>query len=337
MKSEIGSILRLNGWIGRIVLVVYAVGTTIVAVLNLDKMIQPAFGVLALALFWAGIALLAIPQGEPHELRWTIAIVVIVVLTTAISSWNILDPANSGYATWPLGAMTFLLFVLALRGRRGYAWIGFAALAVVSVLVALIADQELVRVINDVARQSATLLIGTLFGIVLRRATQTITAIQGNQVTRVSVAASSAVATRERADQSSRLEQQARPALERIIANVPLSEQDFRHFAVLESTLRDGIQATGFSSERITDATRGARLRGLSVTLIDDRGTDLSTAERLRVESAFLQVLAETGVGTVTARLSPVGREEIATIIVDEGGHYRRVLVTPYSVEVTQL
>ena len=337
MKSEIGSILRLNGWAGRVVLGVYGVGTTVVAVMNLHGLIQPALGVVALALFWAGLAMLALSEGEPFPLRWTLGIVAIVTATTAISSGNILDPANAGFATWPLGAMTFLLFVLALRGRRGYAWIGFAALAAVAVVIALLAKEDVVRVVNDVARQSATLLIGTLFGIVLRRATQTISAIQGSQLTRVTIATSSAAATRERATQSARLEQIARPALEHIVANVPLSEQDLQHFAVLESTLRDGIQATAFSSERITEAARGARLRGLSVTLVDDRGTDLSPEERLQVEGAFLQVLAETGLGHVTARLSPFGREELATIIVDDGGRYRRVLVTPHSVEVTQL
>ena len=100
---------------------------------------------------------------------WTLGIIGVVSATTAITSWNVLTPENPGYATWPLGAMTFLRsFVLALRGRRALAWVGFAAVAVISVVLAIVAGQEAIRVINDVLRQSATLVIGTLFAIVLR-------------------------------------------------------------------------------------------------------------------------------------------------------------------------
>lgn len=337
MNTEITTILRLNGWAGWLVLGLYGIGTTVIALLNLQGLIVPALGVVALVLLWAGLIILGLPNAEPLELRSTLGLVVIVSATTAITSWNVLDPANPGYATWPLGAMTFLLFVLALRGRRGFAWIGFSALALVSVIVALAMDLELARVINDVLRQSATLIIGTLFAIVLRRATQTITAIQNNQLSRATLAAASQAATRERAAQNARLERDARPALERIIADEPLSYEELKHFALLESTLRDGIRATGFSGENIAEAARQARERGLRVVLLDDRGLDLPNEDRQRIEAALLQQLEETTEGSITARLSPDDRDEIATIVVEENGEYRRVVVTPFGVEITHL
>lgn len=337
MHSDITSMLRLNDWAGRVVLAFYGVGTAIVAVLNLRGLVYPWLGIISILLLWLGLAILARPGVEPFRLSSTIAVIAIVAVVTSLSSWNIADVGNPGYATWPLGAMNFLLFVLALRGRRGLAWIGFGVLAFVSLLVAVVTDQDALMVLNDVARQAGTLLIGTLFALVLRRSSQTITAIQANQLTRTTVAAASAAATRERAAQNARLERDARPALERILQSEPLSVDEQQHLLLLEATLRDGIRASGFSSERIAAATREARERGLTVVLLDDRGSDLVDGERDLVEAALLDQLTSTVEGAITARLSPHDRDELATIVVEEGGEYRRVVVTHDGAEVTHL
>ncbi len=337
MQTDITSILRLNDWAGRVVLAFYGVGTAIVAVLNLSGLIFPWIGVVGILLLWGGLFVLGRPDVEPFRLSRTITVIAIVGVVTAISSWNIADVDNPGYSTWPLGAMTFLLFVLAQRGRRGWAWIGFGVLAGIALIVGVFTAQDTLMVLNDVVRQAATLLIGTLFALVLRRSSQTITSIQANQLTRTTVAAASAAATRERAAQNARLERDARPALERILQPEPLSEDEQQHFLLLEATLRDGIRASGFSSERIAEATREARERGLTVVLLDDRGSELVDGERALVEAALLEQLETTAEGAITARLSPHDRDELATIVVEEGGEYRRVVITHEGAEVTHL
>lgn len=337
MQTDVTSLLRLNDWAGRVVLAFYGVGTAIVATLNLPGLIYPWLGVIAIMLLWAGLAVLARPDREPFSMPSTFAVIGVVALVTSISYWNIKDVENPGYTTWPLGAMTFLLLVLALRGRRGWAWLGFCILALIALVTGILSDQNALSVINNVARQAGTLLIGTLFALALRRSSQTITAIQANQLTRSTVAAASAAATRERAAQNARLERDARPALERILQPEPLSDDEQQHFRLLEATLRDGIRASGFSSERIAEATRDARERGLTVMLLDDRGSDLVDGERDLVESALLEQLTTTMDGAITARLSPQDRDELATIVVEEGGEYRRVVVTHDGAEVTHL
>jgi hypothetical protein len=337
MNTDITSLLRLNDWAGRVVLIFYGIGTTVVALLNLKGHIVPWLGIVSIVLLWLALFLLARPDREPFSLVTTLIVIGIVAAVTGLSSWNIADPEHPGYASWPWGAMTFVLLVLALRGRRGFAWIGFGTLAVIAVIAANAAHQQVFSVIYDVARQSATLLIGTLFALALRRASQTITSIQSNQLTRTTVAAASAAATRERAAQNERLERDARPALERILEPTPMNVEELRNFVLLESTLRDGIRATGFSSERIAAATRDARERGLTVVLLDDRGSDLLDGERDLVESALLDQLESTADGAITARLSPHDRDELATIVVEEGGEYRRVVITHETVEVTHL
>lgn len=328
MNGDITSILRLDGWAGRIVLAFYGVGTTIVAVLNLDGLVQPVLGILALALLWAGLVFLGVPRGEPLGLPWTIAVIDIVAVGTALGAVNVADGANPGFANWPLGAMTFLLFVLALRGRRMFAWIGFAALALVSVVIALVAGNEVVPVINDIARQAATLLIGTLFALVLRRATRTIAAIQGTQLRLATMAAATEAAMSESAAQSYRLEQDARPTLERIIDPEPFSQTDLWRLAALDASLREGIQQTGFSSEAVSSAVRSARNRGLSVTLVDERANELSPGQRGRLEAALVPLLLDTRNGSITARLHADDATDVASILVEEDGRLRRVLVS---------
>ena len=327
MNTDITSILRLNDWTGRVILIFYGVGTTIVAVLNLTGLIIPALGVLALVLLWFGLYVLSRPDKEPFSLVSTWVVIAVVAAVTAISSWNIADVENPGYSTWPLGAMTFLLFVLALRGRRGFAWIGFAALAAVSIVVAVIGNLDMASTVSGLLRQSATLVIGTLFAIALRRATATITSIQSSQLSRVAVAAATETATKEREAQNTRLEQDARPALEKIISPQPFTPQDLQEFASLAATLRGGVQPAGSSGTSIAEAVRNARMRGLGVALIDDRWTPLGEADRKRVEAALLPLLANTSQGTITVRLSPDDREEIAVIVVEENDVYRRVIV----------
>lgn len=334
MNTDITSILRLNGWAGRLVLAFYGVGTTVVAIMNLGGLIQPLLGLLTLGLLWTGLVVLGLPQGEPLERRFTIAIIVIVALAIAISSGNIANPQDPGFATWPLGAMTFLLFVLALRGRRGYAWIGFTVLAVVSITVAVVTGQDVASVANDVLRQSATLLIGTLFAVVLRRATRTISSIQGSQLRLVALAAAAAVATDESAAEAARLELEARPALERVLDPAPFTEQELRAFAAIESSVRLGAQPKNLSGDRLIDAARAASERGVAIKLFDDRGEVLSPTARARLDDAMLPLLTNPLVTSIIARLSPAGTGEVATIVVEENGDYRRVVVTEGAVQL---
>ena len=332
MNTETGSILRLNGWVGALLLSVYGVGTTIVAVLNLNGLIVPALGVAALVLFAIGLVLLGVGRGEPLGLGWTIGVIAVVAAATSISSWNIATPDDPGYATWPLGAMTFLLFILALKNRKAVAWVGFALIAVISVTAAVIAGLDVVRVVTDVLRQSATLVIGTLFAILLRRATQTIAAIQSREVSRAAVEAAAATASGEREAQNARLEQDARPALERIISPQALSSHDLNAFAALSAALRGGIQPVGSSGSRIADAVREARVRGLSVALIDDRGTALPLEVIARLEDALLPLLAAQTARSVTVRLTPQGAADSATVVIEENGLYRRLVLTDSAV-----
>jgi guanyl-specific ribonuclease Sa len=337
VKNNVDSIIHLTDMRGRIILGVYGVGTTFVAMLNLDGLVNPALGIVALALLWAALIILAVPGSQPFSLTSTISVVVVGVAVTVVSSWNIVDVAATGYATWHMGAVTFLMLVVAIRGRTRFAWIGFGAFAAITIIWSVLTQGDTLFGVNLAARQAATLLIGTLFATLLRRSRLTISAIQASQLSRAAAEAATDAETHERTAHYVRLETEARPALERIARGAPFTTIEREQFALLEASLRDGIRAAGLSSSTLAVETRAARERGVHVILLDDRGSDLGEPERILVESTLTEQLRATEVGTITARLSPYGRPEIATIVVDEGGTFRRVVVSHDGVEVAHL
>ena len=337
MKSDVTSILRLTGLGGRVLLAFYGLATTVVAILNLGEYHVPALTIVAVVLLYVSLFVLGMPSEEPFGAVLTTIVIALVAITTIVSAWNIADPSSPGYANWHLGAMTFLLLVLALRGRPKQAWLGYGIFAVIEVVSTFSTTLPLAAVITDIARQAATLLIGSLFAMLLRRASRTITAIQETQLSRAAARAATAAASGERERQVARLERDARPALDRILSGDELSDDERKGFALLEAGLRDGIRAAGFSGDAIANETRAARARGLQVVLLDDRGHELDESEHTIIEAALISELQATSVGTVTARLSPWGHDEIATIVVDEDGVFRRSVVGPDGTETTHL
>ena len=337
MQYNVDSIVHLTDMRGRILLAIYGAGTTFVAVLNLDGLVNPLQGIIALALLWVALIILAIPGTQPFSLASTLSVVVLGAAITAVSSWNIVDLTATGYATWHMGAVTFLMLVLAIRGRGRFAWIGFALFAAITITWSIFDEGDTLIGVNLAARQAATLLIGTLFAALLRRSRLTISAIQASQLSRAASEAATDAETHERSQHYARLETEARPALERIAHGAPFTPTELEQFALLEASLRDGIRAAGLSSSALAIETRAARERGVHVILLDDRGSDLGEHERNLVESALTEQLRATELGTITARLSPYERDEIATIVVDEGGTFRRVVVTHDGVNVAHL
>lgn len=325
MSREVGAILGLSGPAGRAVLIVYALGTGLVAFMTLGGLRQPVLGLITLGLFWAAIAVLCVITADTLPQSATMVVLLVAILGAALSSANVLDPSDPGYATWPLGAMGFLFIVLALRGRRGLAWAGFAAVAILMVGVAIVLDREPVRVVNDVARQAAILLIATLFAIALRRATETIAAANAARSSRAAVAAAVDAASTERAVESATFATSTRPALELLATAGPFDADQVRYFSQLAAYVRGAGAAPAIAGTG--DALRDARARGVEVFLVDDRGTPLGAHEVAAIERVLVPTLAGMASGSVTMRLAPQPSVEIATLVVQDHDGYRRVVV----------
>jgi hypothetical protein len=336
VNNDIEGTINFTDRRGRLLLVFYGAGTSFVALLNLSQLLVPAFGLAALVLLWVALAILG-TAGSDFGPRACFGVLGLVIAITILSAWNLANPQDAGYSNWYLGAVTFVLLVLAVRGRAGFAWLGFGVLAVVALSSTISTEQSFAAAAGDLARQGGTLVIGTLFAVTFRRSARIIRTIQARQVDRIATDAAIAAATRERAEQSTRLEAFARPALQRIADGRPLSEAERHAMALLEAELRDGIRAAGFNTPAITRAVRDARERGVHVALVDDRGQALDVKDLELVEDALLFEVRRAAGGRVTARLSPFDSDEIATIVVARGDDYRSVVVRSTGVEVMQL
>ena len=86
MKGDVTSILKLTGLGGRVLLGFYALATTLIAILNLGKLVNPANGIVALVLLYAALAVLSIEGKEPFGALATSTIIVLVAAITAIGA-----------------------------------------------------------------------------------------------------------------------------------------------------------------------------------------------------------------------------------------------------------
>ncbi len=108
---------------------------------------------------------------------------------------------------------------------------------------------------------------------------------------------------------------------------------------IFEQRLRDSIRSPLLDRPVISAATWDARLRGVTVKLLDDYSTDPDTDSTTidddvlwQVEAALSGILELAGEGdTVVARLLPPGRSSAATILYnnESTGEVRRITILP--------
>jgi two-component sensor histidine kinase len=94
-----------------------------------------------------------------------------------------------------------------------------------------------------------------------------------------------------------------------------LTDEDRAGLLLLESSLRDGIKASNFSSPALSTAIMDARLRGVQVTLVDNRGSRLPDAARRATLRLLEDIVADAPAGRIVARTAPEGYGEAVTIM----------------------
>lgn len=323
------ALLHLTGLGARLVLVLFIATQALLTLVNLEQVTAPWASVLALVLVSAAGAILTVRVPDPYPMPLVLVTAGIVIAATALVTWNLPAVGGIGYAGWHWGAITFVLFVLALRQRIGYAWLCFAAMAALTLAWAQLVGRGLLEGLSLVDRHAGLLLVATLFAAGLSRTGRRIAAITGEQLRQAEREASSRTILAEQAAQAATLDELARPALELIAGPAPLGAAESAEFVLLEAALRDRLRAATLLTPAVTDAVARARANGVEVVLLDDRGDVPLAAHRLaHVERAVLAALAEPGVDALTVRLLPAGRPEIATIVARRGTESRRTSVT---------
>lgn len=323
MTTDASSLLRLGQPLARVFAAIIIGSEFVFALPTLGtvKSIWPTL--IALGLFVVGGLIMAHPRPDPFPLGLAWIVLGIAFAVTVLVDWNLPDRGWTGYASWNFGAANWLFFFLTFRGRIRLGWLGFAVMSAVTIIWAVSVGRGYLDGADFVVRHAGTLLMGTLFGILFRRAAGRITALQQEQVAQAASEAAALTELREREVQAAQLNTEARVLLEHIAADDYLDPGEQRNFELLEASLRDTLRGGALKTPDVAAAARAARLRGASVVLLDDRNDPLDGASLGSVESALLAELETLREGSVTVRLLPPGRDVVATIVRNDGQRRR--------------
>lgn len=97
--------------------------------------------------------------------------------------------------------------------------------------------------------------------------------------------------------------------------DAPIAECDKEACLAAEGNLRDRIKSANFNAPALSAAIGRARMRGVQVTLVDNRGGQLEERVRRLTARLLEQMVDRATQGRIVARTAPAGYEEAVTIV----------------------
>ena len=225
-----------------------------------------------------------------------------------------------GYTSWCLGAGTAVCCGLIARERPRQAWAGLVLILTVIGIWTLSTGRNPVNIFALGSGQFSTLLIWHLtarisIGITARTA--------------ASEAAGAEITAQRRAHRESEtlmrqamttVRQRVEPLLTAIAEGAPITAGMRTRARMLEAELRDERRAPFFTGTRVIESARAARIRGIDVILLDDRGTSgglTDDAQKVVIGQAA-RALDDARQGQVVIRLLPPRqRPRLLSIVTD--------------------
>lgn len=271
----------------------------------------------------SSLVLLTAP-GDPLPLRYSYPL----TLSGPAALWLVFAvipiPTTNPLQTWPLGASVAIYTFMCVRGRTLLAWVGLASLIGSSVLWAVVRGQGAAYGLSFSLINAAPLLMSTFFAFTIRPLARSIFELRRQSTMRIAAEAAASAVLEERDAQLERLDELARPLLERTAAGPDLEPDEELACILLEADLRDSLRARGLLDSRLQESVRAARIRGVTVVLLDDR-SDAALASEIRTVmiTSAVEHIDRIESGTATVRLLPAGRAVLATILVDAEQTYR--------------
>ena len=284
---------------------------------------------LAMLIVNVGVVVVGQPHPDPFPRGSTFAVLGMITVSTVLVCYALPDAGGLGRATWHLGANTWLIWFLILRRRVLLAWTGGLTMLAITLVWAEISGRGALWALSLAQSQIALMVVATLFGASLRRTATRINELTERSVSASAVAASANAAQEIRLQRAAELAATAVPLLDRIATADSFSAADRAAFARVEAQLRDGVRGRSLMTPVVVAAVERARERGVEVTLLDDRGSELPSASAMseigiRI-AASLDAAAE---GAVTIRLLPPGRDTAVTIVTRKGEATTRLALT---------
>lgn len=304
-SGDLGGLLGLNGR-GPLLIYVFFSATFLALSFSAGHLVDS---------FWEGFVLLVVlgcgagvSAPGRYPLTWGRVVLILLGVAIAISVGDgKLPPVTEGrFSEWHFGAVNFLLFALAMRGRILACWLGMALVAGITALWSIAATGSALHGILLVYGQTAALVAGTFFAVLLRRTAVRTREFHRIEQARIGQELMVIEGERERRIQLEELRQLAGAPLS-LIAEGTVTEEDREGLLTLEAELRDRIRGRALRREPLIAAIRNARRRGAEVVLLDDtgEGSDYDIGPEAAGWAAGL-VSSESGT-TITIRLNPNG------------------------------
>ena len=298
----------------------YFVTMVVLAVWTIDRVHSPYPTALAVVAFACICIIFTFCSADRLPTDWTWVVIGASVVSTGLVLWQ-LKP-EPGYASWVIGAAGTALFFVGLRGRLLLSWLGFALLAIVIVAWGLTVGPGFAVALLDAARQAAVLIVGTLFATGLTRTADEVERLTDEATDRAISESQQIAIEEERRERLFALGEFATPLLARLASGAKISAKERIEFVLAEAELRDGLRARALQVPVIAAAAREARRRGVEVVLLDDSESSTIAPEDVTIAAGRIaELLDVANDGRVTARLLPVGRDAIATVVVDGAEH----------------
>lgn len=281
---------------------------------------------IALVVATASAITLITVDGDPLPLRYTIPLTASGPVNLAIMTAVVPVPITSGGQMWPGAAATALYTFMCVRGRTQAAWTGLLGMFVVSIVWSSSTGQGFGTGITLQIVNAAPLAMATFFAMTLRPAAREIFELRERSTRKAAAEAAADAILSERDLQLDRLDELARPILERVARGGALAASDVLACALLEAHLRDTLRAPALAASGVAAAARSARSRGVDVALLDDRGADdADQADRERLLDAIAADLIAVTSGSATVRILPPGRSSLATVLVTSAQSTTRI------------
>ena len=225
-----------------------------------------------------------------------------------------------GYAAWCLGAGAAVCCGLIARERPRQAWAGLILIIVVIGVWTLSTGRNPANIFALGSGQFSTLLIWYLTARI---------SIDITARTAASEAAGAEIAAQRRAHRESEalmrqamvsVRRRIEPLLTAIAEGAPITAGMRARARMLEAELRDERRAPFFTGTRVIESARAARIRGIDVILLDDRGTSggLTDDAQKTIINQAIRALDDARRGQVVIRLLPPRqRPGLLSIVTD--------------------
>lgn len=327
-RIDPGNLLALSSIEARAIAALFIVTNAAFAWGTAGFVARPWQTTLAVTIVGLGGMLIVAKRPYPFLWRDTVVILGAVVVSNALVFDSLQAPGDLGRATWNLGSNTWLLFFLTIRGRPIAAWSGMAVMLVQTGVWAATTDRGAAAGLSMCANHVGMLLVGTLFANLLRSTAARIAALRERSLTAAADTAAADAGLEIRRARARELAELAVPLLERIAAGGDYSDEERAAFARAEARLRDGVRGRALALPDVVEATEDARIRGVQVTILDDRREPIADGDALgRMVGEIVHALTTAQAGSVTVRLQPEGRDAALTILSADHDAISRVVL----------